>query len=370
MSRLRVAVIGVGQLGRIHARLIQQLDEVELIAVVDPSASSRTEVASECGCLAIADHRSLLGSLDAAIVATPTRYHHDVGIDLLKSGAHLFVEKPIALSVDEAESLISMADAHSRVLQVGHIERFNPALSAALPYARQAKYIEATRCSGYTFRSTDIGVVLDLMIHDIDIVLSLMQCRVVDVQALGLAVFGPQEDMAQARLTFANGCVANLSASRTSYEACRRMQTYGPLGFASIDFAERTTRIVHPSPRVARREIAIDNVSQEEQDHIKTHLFDELLPLETPPVAETNPLLDELADFVGAIREGRPPMVTGQDGGAALSVAHRILHQINAHRWNGMDADGPTGPLPQIDAPLQGPHWHQAPQPARHRKAG
>src|SRR5262245_15209090 len=224
MNRLRVAVIGVGHLGRIHARLMAQASEAELVAVIDPSSEARAAVGAELKIPALAHYQSLLGQIDAAIVATPSRLHHAVAIDLLKHGVHVFVEKPMTLNVGDASDLIAAAAAHDLVLQVGHVERFNPALLAATPHLSEPKYIDAVRSGPFTCRSVDIGVVLDLMIHDIDVVLSLVGDELVSVEALGAAVFGPNEDWAQARLTFEGGCVANLFASRVAWQAQRTMQ--------------------------------------------------------------------------------------------------------------------------------------------------
>ena len=170
MRRLRLAVVGVGHLGRIHARLALGLENVELAAVVDPLEANRFQVAVDCGAQALADHRELIGRVDAAVIATPTRFHHQVGMDLLSHGVHLLIEKPLAGSLAEAEELAAEAQRRGLVLQVGHVERFNPAWSAALPHLRDPKYIEAVRCGPFSFRSTDIGAVLDIMVHDLDLV--------------------------------------------------------------------------------------------------------------------------------------------------------------------------------------------------------
>src|SRR5262245_58224416 len=188
MSKLRLAVIGVGHLGRIHARLLRQVEDAELVAIVDPAPEARTEVAAELKVPAHADHQPLIGQVDAAIIATPSRLHHGVAHDLLSQGIHVFVEKPLTLNVGDADDLITTAQSRDLVLQVGHVERFNPALVAAAEHLTEPKYIAADRSGPFTGRSTDIGVVLDLMIHDIDIALSLIDEELVSVQALGAAV--------------------------------------------------------------------------------------------------------------------------------------------------------------------------------------
>ena len=356
---VRVAVIGVGHLGRIHARLLKSVAGAELLAVVDPMQEACQPLAAELQVAAHVDHLALLGQIDAAIVAAPSRLHHAVAADLLARGIHVFVEKPMTLSVGDADDLVAQAAARNLVLQIGHVERFNPALVAALPHIGEPKYIEALRSGPFTCRSTDIGAVLDLMIHDIDVALSLVQDEVVAVQALGAAVLGPNEDWAQARLTFAGGCVANLSASRVATRPQRWMQVAAHDRFTTIDFAARTAQIMRPSEAVLAGEIDVNGLSPAEKTHLKDHLFSDYLPLEDLPVADTNALLDEQRQFVAAIRGEAQVTVTGQAGRQALDVAERILVAIAAHRWDGT-AEGAVGPRHEAREPvLRGPHWHQ-----------
>src|SRR5205823_1027499 len=202
----------------VHARLLSQVEGVELAGVVDPSETARTAVANQLNADSFADHVPLLGKIDAAIIAVPSRLHYAVANDLLAHGIHVFVEKPMTLNVGDADGLIDEASSRGLVLQVGHVERFNPAYEAAAAHIGDPKYIDAVRSGPFTCRSTDIGVVLDLMIHDIDIALTLVKDEVIAVEALGAAVIGPNEDWAQARLTFAGGCVANFFASRVSWQ--------------------------------------------------------------------------------------------------------------------------------------------------------
>jgi predicted dehydrogenase len=368
-KELRVAVIGVGHLGKIHAQLLAQVPGARLVAVVDPIAQAREAVGAELQVSAHAEHSPLLGRIDAAIVAVPTRYHHDVAADLLQHGVHVFVEKPVTLNVGDASGLIATAEEKGLVLQVGHVERFNPALVAAAPHIRQPKYIEAARTGAYSCRSTDIGVVLDLMIHDIDAALALVDDEVIAVQALGAAVFGPNEDWAQARLTFAGGCVANLSASRVGWQAQRSMQVVCRDCTAQIDFGAKTAKLMQPSSAVLAGEIDVNQLSPEERSRVKAHLFTDYLTLTDLPVAETNALLEEQREFAAAIRGERAVRVTGQAGRRALDVAERILTDIAAHRWDGT-VEGPIGPRFEPREPLLlGPHWHHSRQGAR-RRAG
>ncbi len=365
MSNTRIAVIGVGHLGQIHARLLNQVEGAELAGVVDPSEAARTAVAGQLRVPAFADHRPLLGHIDAAIIATPSRLHYAVANDLLAHGVHVFVEKPMTLNIGDADGLICEASSRGLVLQVGHVERFNPAYEAASAHISDPKYIEAARSGPFTCRSTDIGVILDLMIHDIDIALSLVNEEVVAVDALGAAVIGPNEDWAQARLTFAGGCVANLFASRVAWQAQRSMHVISRHGAATIDFAARKTKLMRISGAISG--IRIHELAPAARNHLKDNLFADYLPLEDLPSVESNPLLEEQRNFVAAIGGRANVRVTGEHGRQALDVAERILAQVAAHRWDGAAA-GSTGPrFENREAILRGPHW----QPHEgHRKAG
>jgi predicted dehydrogenase len=335
VNPLRVAVIGAGHLGRIHARIAAALDQIELVAVVDPVESARTTAAQEANTRAVADYRELIGEIEAAIVAAPTASHHAIGMELLASGLPLLVEKPLALDVAQANDLVALARKKGLVLQVGHVERFNPALAIVAADVRDPKFIEATRTSGYTFRSTDIGVVLDVMIHDIDIALALAKSTVVDVQALGISVLGRHEDIANARLTFASGCVAQLSASRVSFQQQRTMTVFTPRASSSINFATFESTVVRPREEVLRREFHLDRLSADERAYWKEHLFDGLLVRTQQTAQPVNAIQEEQRDFARAIREGKSPRVDGAAGRNAVAVAEMILEQIEDHAWDG-----------------------------------
>jgi predicted dehydrogenase len=367
-----LAVVGAGHLGRIHARLAQSVEGAELVAVVDPVAAQRDAAAAELRCEAFAHHRQLAGQVDAAVVATPTLLHHSVSSDLLKDGIHLLVEKPLTATAAEAEQLVLAAKQQGLVLQVGHVERFNPALLAAQAQLDAPKYIDAVRTSGFSFRSTDVGVVLDLMIHDIDVALWLARSPVRSVESLGVSLFGAHEDVANARLTFASGCVANFSASRASYTAERRMRVFSRRGFASIDFAARTVEVVRPSQTLLQGQFDVARLSPAEAGHWKDRLLPEHLPREWIEPESSNPIQQELAEFVQSVREGTPPRVSGQQGLEAVQVAQRILEGIADHAWDG-SRESPRGPRAIPSSPLlRGPHWHLNPAsaPTPHREAG
>jgi predicted dehydrogenase len=360
---LRIGVIGAGHLGRFHARLIGELSDVHLVGVCDPIEAAAIQLAGECGTRAFFDYRELIPQIDAAIVATPTATHHRVGCDLLAAGAHVLMEKPLARTKAEADEMVALAERHGKVFQVGHIERFNPALDSVRAFLNEPKYIEAARYTPYTFRSTDIGVVLDLMVHDLDLAMTLAGSAVEGVLAIGTSIMGGHEDVAQARIQFANGCVANLSASRVSYRALRQMQVWSRESHASIDFATRTAVVAQPSAVLMERRFDGETLSAAEKGHLKDHLFEELIPLKRFEANAVNALLEEQRDFVAAIREGREPRVSGRQGRDSVAVAEQILAAIANNEWNRDRA--PAGEEPAI---LRGPHWHHATEPAVEQK--
>ena len=250
------------------------------------------------------------------------------------------------------------------MLQVGHVERFNPAFLAALPRVGAATVRRGGAGQRLTGRSTDIGVVLDLMIHDIDLLLSLVSAPVTRVSAMGLAVMGRHEDVAQARVEFANGAVANLSASRLSFNPApkRQMQIWSEQGFVTVDFGNRSAAVVSPSEAVLRREMDFESLDVPSRNRVKDRLFSDVLRVEPLEISATNALADELRDFVDAVRLHREPRVTGQQGRDALALAGAILESIAEHSWQGTVA-GPIGPMARpSQGTLRGPHWHSVAQ--------
>lgn len=328
MKPLRVAVIGAGHLGRIHARLLRTLADVELVGVVDPLEEARRRVAAEFSTQDFCSHRELFGRIDAAVVATTTQYHASVGADLLTQGIHLLLEKPITATVAEADRLVTLAEANQCVLQVGHVERFNGAWLAAAPFIRRPLYIEAVRTSGYTFRSTDISVVLDLMIHDLDLILSVVDSEVIDVHATGAVVFGPHEDIAHAHLRFANGCLASLNTARTSFQVQRTMQMLGEGGYVGIDFSAPSARVIRPSRKLRHGQLALQQLTPAERQTFQQNLFTDVLPSRQLKVHSTNAIQEEQIEFVRCIRQGEQPRCSGRQARDHLRIAERILDEI------------------------------------------
>ncbi|MFK7734743.1 MAG: Gfo/Idh/MocA family protein [Pirellulaceae bacterium] len=332
---LRLAVIGGGHLGRIHAKLAANNENFQLLGVVDPSNESQRVVQEELKLPTFSDFQQIVGQVDCAIVAAPTVHHYEIASQLLRSGIHCFIEKPLATTPDQAQRLVQIAKSHSRVLQVGHVERFNPMWTTAQNSIGAPKYIDAVRAGAYSGRSTDIGVVMDLMIHDLDLILSIDRSEVMDVQASGLAVLGSHEDIAEARLQFESGCIVNISASRLSQSATRRMQVYSATGYADLDFSADELHVVRPTDDVLTRVIALDELPASDRMEAKEQIFKEMLLPENIAISKRNAILDEHNDFVLSIGSGASPSVTGEDGARAVEVANRILESVKQHAWDG-----------------------------------
>ncbi|QDV37289.1 Dehydrogenase [Tautonia plasticadhaerens] len=331
--RLRVGVVGVGHLGRHHARILAGLDGVDLVGVADSRPEQARAVAEPLGSRAFDDYRALLDLVDAVSVAVPTTAHREVAGAFLARGVHAMVEKPLAGSVAEGRELVELADRAGVVLAVGHIERFNPIWEAARDRCPRPRYIDAERLGTYTFRSTDIGAVLDLMIHDIDLILSLVGVPVVAVSALGTPVFGGHEDLAQARIEFEDGCIADIAASRASFQPSRRMRLWGAEGYASIDFAAREATLVRPSESLRRGDLDLSGVDLTRPDAVRDHLFGRVLNVDQlKPPSSADQLTAELSDFIDAVRLGRPPRVPGSEALDALRVAEQILIGLRSYR--------------------------------------
>jgi len=357
MKRLKVGVVGVGHLGQHHARILAAMPEVELVAVADSRLEQAQKIADRFGTRAVADYHELLGRIDAVSIAVPTVLHREVAGAFLSRGISAMVEKPLASSLVEAEQLVSLSHSRGALLQVGHIERYNPALSALQQAPIRPKYITAERLSTYTFRSVDIGVVLDLMIHDIDLVLSLVSAQVRSVASVGVSLFGEHEDVANARIEFEDGTIANLTASRASYAALRKMRIWGSEGYASLDFAAKSATLVHPSDEFLRGEVELEPPSRFEPVAVKEHLFGKVLRVEKLQTTGREPLALELEDFVHAVRSHNRPRVSGDDALRAMRLADQVLKGLNAHRWDGEPAAAQVPSHPgDASSVLRGPH--------------
>lgn len=324
-DRLRVAVVGVGHLGRHHARILSSLDEVDLAAVVDVNRARADEVAAACRTRALYEAGELRGAVDAVTLAVPTALHHDVAVPFLEAGVPVLVEKPIARTLGEADRMIGAARSRGVPFGVGHTERFNPAVEAAGPLLQDPRFIEVHRLGTFPERSLDIDVIFDLMIHDLDVVLSIVRSEVESIDGVGVPVLTNRVDIANARLRFANGCTANLTASRISRERVRKIRFFQPAAYLSIDYAARKLelwRLVKgdgPTASIVGGDV---------------------------PVPDEEPLRRELEDFVDAVRSGRSPRVSGDEGRRALGLAQQIAERMSTGSRDPARGriDAPEGP--------------------------
>lgn len=304
---LRVGVVGVGSLGRHHARILAALDGVQLVGVVDIDRERADAAAQATGAAPFHDFRDLFERVDAVTLAVPTVLHREMAVAFLDRGTPVLVEKPIARSIGEADEMVAAANRARAVLAVGHTERYNPAVAAVRPLLTTPRFIEVHRLGVFPERSLDIDVVFDLMIHDLDVVLSIVPAPVERIEAVGVPVLTPRVDIANVRLRFEDGCIANLTASRISRDRVRKMRLFQPDAYISIDFAAREAE----AWRLVRRDGR-----------------DPVIEGGKLPVAAEEPLARELADFVDAVRHRRPPVVTGEQGREALRLAERIAEEI------------------------------------------
>lgn len=333
MTKTKIAVVGCGHLGTIHARLLAGREDVDLVAVVDASPEAAERIAATHGCRALTDPAELTGRVEAAVVATPTGLHATVALPLLAAGIDLLVEKPIAATVEDARAIVTTARRHGRVVAVGHVERFNPAWRLAVEQIGRPVSIEAARLAPFTFRSLDVGVVHDLMIHDIDLVLSLEPGRLEQVEAHGLAATGGHEDAVRARLVFSSGLVADLTASRISPVLRRAVSIWSARALAAVDFNAKTVDIIGASPDVAAGRFVAAAVPPADRPALKDAFFRDVLPLQTLAVPEANAIACEHDDFLSAIHTGRAPLVPASAGAAALEVANRIIDSLACTRF-------------------------------------
>jgi predicted dehydrogenase len=310
LDKLRVGVIGVGALGQHHARVYGSLPDVELVAVVDSLPGRAEEIAGLLGTKALRDYRDLFGKVDAVSIATPTVLHSEIGCRFLNEGAHVLLEKPISHTLAGADDLISTASNTQRVLQIGHLERFNPAVLKLREMVRRPRFFEAHRMGLFAPRSLDIDVILDLMIHDLDIILMLVDSPVHQVSAVGIAILTGRIDIANARVQFANGCVANITASRVSMEKIRKLRLFQPQQYISLDYT--------------RQDVSVFSLDGAGEQGLPRIISDKI----TPQRRET--LQDELRSFVDAARGAGPVECTAEDGRKALELALEILAQAEA----------------------------------------
>ena len=331
-----VAVVGVGRMGQHHARVYSQMPSCKLVAVCDANRENAEKVAQLYHCAAFTDVQSMVQAklnLHAATIAVPTVHHWPMASVLLNHDIDILVEKPLAQNTHDASAILQLAEEKKRILQVGHSERFNPVLRALKKYELRPQFIEVQRISPMTFRSIDVGAVLDLMIHDLDIVLHLVACPVQDVSAVGVSVIGLHEDIANVRLTFANGCIANITASRLALKTERKMRLFSPNAYVSVDYQRKSGVVITRTANAEQLERVRQQVRTGQVADLSQLNYPELVKYEELQVLDIEPLRAEQESFLASVRTRSTPEVTGQDGYAAVDIAGRILESIAHHPW-------------------------------------
>jgi predicted dehydrogenase len=311
-DKIKTAVIGVGHLGQAHARVYDSLEQSELVAVCDINENQGRAIAERHATRYVRDYRELLGQVEAVSIATPTINHHEIALAFLEAGVHVLVEKPIARTLEEADEMIGVAESKNLILQVGHIERFNPAFVALSARVERPRFFEAHRMAVFTPRSLDIDVVMDLMVHELDIIASLVKSEVVKLDAVGIPILTPRIDLANARLEFADGCVANITASRVSGERLRKLRVFQPNEYYSLDYAEQQVAMLKLTPPKTAGALP------------------EISPLGLQ-IEKREPLLAEIESFIATVQSRTPPAVSGAEGRRALALAIEVLEKIKAH---------------------------------------
>ena len=346
-NTLNAIVVGVGRMGQHHARNYAKIAGYSLVAVVDQNEENVQKTATQYNCKAFRSIDELLQwsretntPIHAASIAVPTIYHRIVAEQLIAAKINVLVEKPLAPSVADAQAIIDAAKKNGCILQVGHTERFNPVYRSLKKYQFKPAFIEVQRISPMTFRSIDVGVTLDMMIHDLDIVNDMVRQPVIDVRAVGVAVIGEHEDIANARLTFADGCVANLTASRLALRTERKMRLFSPSAYVSVDYQKKAGVVINKKANetelaLVRQEVKSGNITDLAQVN-----YAELINYENLTIEDAEPVQAELENFQQAIRTHIPPEVTGEDGLTAVDIATQIAKRITEHRWANF-----TGPV-------------------------
>lgn len=313
MGNIKAGVIGVGYLGRFHAQKYASLENVELIGVADNNDDQARNVAKECGCKSFTDYKELLPLVDAVSIVVPTSLHHQVARDCLDAGVDILLEKPITVTLEEADDLIERADGKNLILQVGHLERFNPAVQAMEPFLTQPVFIESNRISVFKNRGVDVDVVLDLMIHDIDIILNIVKSPIKQIHTVGAPVATKTTDIANARLIFENGATANVTVSRISRTNIRNMRIFQPGSYINVDFANKKVMTIQLEDELMESGMPKQNI-------------------EMATFADGDALLSEIRQFIEHVRARTQPAVSGREGRRALAIALEVMDQIKEHQ--------------------------------------
>ncbi len=332
----RVAVVGAGRMGKLHARVLSEMENAELVCVVDSNESAARAVARQRDCEALTSVADAVDRVDAAIIAVPTTAHIDAAEPFINAGKAVLIEKPISADVAAAKKLIAKATKTGASMQVGHTERFNPVVLAMQKYAIRPKFIEAHRISPFTFRSADVGVVLDMMIHDIDLVLMLAGGSVKNLHAVGINVIGAHEDICNARIIFDNGCVANVTASRLAIKTERKMRVFSEEAYISVDYGRKIGMVIQKSKNLDLIQMAREYDADDLAQLAESVDFAELVKMEELTVDDSiEPLKMQAEAFRETVVNGAEPVVSAEDGLAAVQVASDIVESIKQYRWDG-----------------------------------
>jgi predicted dehydrogenase len=331
-----VAVVGTGHMGRHHARIYHELPEAELVGIVDINADRAAEIAAKHNTQALASIEPLLDRVRAVSVAVPTTAHVEVARPFLERGVAVLIEKPIAPDSASAKALLALARKHKTLLQVGHTERFNPVVRALDRMQVMPRFIETHRISPFTFRSADISVVMDMMIHDIDIVLHLVRARPARVDAVGVRVLSRHEDIANARVIFEGGCVANMTASRLALKTERKIRVFADEAYLSLDYQKKTGIAIKKDANLDLLKMAREHHA-EELPQLVGKDFGSMVKVEPLEIDDLEPLRVELQSFLRSVQCGEPPAVSGEDGVAAVELAEQIVAAARTHHWEGVD---------------------------------
>jgi predicted dehydrogenase len=307
MQKIKVGVVGIGHLGKYHLQKYQKLEHCEIVAAADVIAENAENAAGLYACRAMTDYRAMIGAVDAVSIAVPTRCHHEVAKAFLEAGVHVLLEKPITETLEQADELVALADRNGLVLQIGFVERFNPAVVALGKVIQKPLFIEAHRLHPFYERGTDVDVILDLMVHDLDIILHFVNSPLLDVDAVGTAVLTDKVDITNARLRFASGCVANITASRISMKTMQKIRFFGLEGYHAVDCSKRDLLSLS-------RQTAPGGKIEIVQNHVE--------------IIQKDPLEEEIRAFTEAVLKKTPPPVSGREGRNVLAVALRILEAI------------------------------------------
>ena len=340
-----VAVVGAGRMGKLHARILSEMSGTELVCVVDSNPAVAKAVAAQRNCRALTDGAAAVPLADAAVISVPTVAHIDAAWPFVAAGKCVLIEKPLSNDPAAAQRLMALAKSTGAVLQVGHTERFNPAVIAMQKYAIAPKFIEAHRISPFTFRSADVGVVLDMMIHDLDLVLKMAGGQVRQIDAVGVNVIGEHEDICNVRLRFDTGCVANLTASRLAIKTERKMRVFSEEAYLSVDYGRKVGVVISKSANLDLIQMARKYGAEDLADLAGSVDYAKLLHVEELQIDEsTEPLRRQAEAFRDTVLNGAPPMVSAEEGLAAVRLAQDIVTAMKEHRW-----DGPASPRKGLD---------------------